>query len=329
MRSLQSKLVRCCRTKIQAWKLGRLRGVVTAAGWNPASNPAPIGAPWLNQVSAKGAFPPFKRDFIEWLDETGQDLGHIQKSFQEHGFAVLENIIPPESLSAYDAFHESIICGELLTPGRHDLGSHKTEKISGVENVGQIMWPSDIVEGMRDGPLHIRSCQIARHLLGDDLSFDFDMLIFKEPNTATETPWHQDEAYWPDGMTDKRAITIWCALDEARIDNGAMWFVSGSHLGELHPHKSAADGSHILMTEAASESSPGSQCVELRPGSAVIWHGRTLHYSRGNSTMQRRRTLITNYRPEAMVKWERENGFDHLRKGMDDYDCQMEAARGT
>ncbi len=73
------------------------------------------------------------------------------------------------------------------------------------------------------------------------------MLIWKEPHTDTETPWHQvsasiehlpihalcafaprvaslrrapqDEAYWPSGMTDKRTVTVWCALDEATLDN--------------------------------------------------------------------------------------------------------------
>ena len=81
------------------------------------------------------------------------------------------------------------------------------------------------------------------------------------------------------------------------------------------------------MTEAASEHSPGAECVELTPGSAVVWHGRTLHYSRGNTTDQRRRTLIANFRPESMVRWERENGFDHLRKGMEDYDQQIQASK--
>lgn len=126
-------------------------------------------------------------------------------------------------------------------------------------------------------------------------------------------------------MTDKRAITVWCALDEATVDNGAMWYIAGSHKEALKKHRTASEGSHILMTEEASEEDPGATPVPLRPGSAVLWHGRTCHYSRGNVTDAIRRTFITNFRPDAMVQWERENGFDHLRKGFEDYNNQKES----
>lgn len=123
-------------------------------------------------------------------------------------------------------------------------------------------------------------------------------------------------------MTDKRAITVWCALDEATLDNGAMWYIAGSHKGALRVHRTASEGSHILMTDDASEEEAGAVCVPLSPGSAVLWHGRTCHYSRGNVTDKVRRTFIANFRPELMVKWEREHGFDHLRKGFEDYEQQ-------
>ena len=161
---------------------------------------------------------------------------------------------------------------------------------------------------------------------GDEISFDFDMLIYKPALSATETPWHQDEAYWPSQIPDKQAITVWTALDRSTKENGAMWFVPKSHLGELHEHESAGPDSHVLKTKGDDINEHEAECVELEAGDAVFWHGRTLHYSRGNETLHRRRTYIVNFRPESCVKFERENGFDHLRKGFDDYDTQMQAA---
>ena len=90
-------------------------------------------------------------------------------------------------------------------------------------------------------------------------------------------------------------------------------------------HRPASAGSHILMTDHASEETKGAAPVELNAGDVVLWHGRTLHYSRGNSTERPRRTFIVNFRPEKMVAWERENGFDHLRKGFDDYENQRKS----
>jgi ectoine hydroxylase-related dioxygenase (phytanoyl-CoA dioxygenase family) len=51
--------------------------------------------------------------------------------------------------------------------------------------------------------------------------------------------------------------------------------------------------------------------AEIKPGSCIFHHGGTLHYSRGNSTADRRRAFITNFRPAAMIRYEREHGFDH------------------
>ena len=52
-------------------------------------------------------------------------------------------------------------------------------------------------------------------------------------------------------------------------------------------------------------------CVPLRPGSCTFHSGGVVHYSRGNSTAGHRRALIINFRPEAMIRLEREQGFDH------------------
>jgi ectoine hydroxylase-related dioxygenase (phytanoyl-CoA dioxygenase family) len=143
------------------------------------------------------------------------------------------------------------------------------------------------------------------------MAIDFDMLIDKAPMTNTPTPWHQDAAYWID-MPDRRAVSAWVALDEATVDNGCMWFVPGSHLNPLRPHRQAGKGGGALECEATeAEGVP----APLQPGSATFHHGGTLHYSRGNSTESRRRAYIVNFRPEAMVRYEREQGYDHGRSG--------------
>ena len=48
-----------------------------------------------------------------------------------------------------------------------------------IENITQIMWPSHYVEGLMDGPIHQRLELLAKALLGQDMTFDFDMMISK------------------------------------------------------------------------------------------------------------------------------------------------------
>lgn len=285
-------------------------------GWNPKTNPVPKDAPWLNQ--AKVNWPSkYDSDLSSWLKKTNQSLDSIRHQFRAKGYAVVKQVCSIAELDLYRKMHDDMQSGKLLTPGRHDLGSHHCARKDGLENVGQIMWPSDLVEHSREGPIHARSFGLCKALLGDDMRFDFDMLIYKDAHTATNTPWHQDEAYWPEGLGDKRAATLWTALDETCIENGAMWYIDGSHKGELMEHRPAAEGSHILQTSDVSEDTEGAVCVEIHAGDAILWHGRTVHYSRGNETSRPRRTFITNYRPEAMICFERKHGFDHGRQGIE------------
>eukprot|EP00658_Telonema_sp_P-2_P071380 TRINITY_DN60650_c0_g1_i1.p1 TRINITY_DN60650_c0_g1~~TRINITY_DN60650_c0_g1_i1.p1 ORF type:complete len:305 (+),score=64.61 TRINITY_DN60650_c0_g1_i1:158-1072(+) len=271
----------------------------------------------LRRFSSAVSFPPFA-PAASWVAEQVEPLTGV---FESQGYVVLENIIPGEALGVYQEAYNKLHSGEIdSSQWRHDLGSHKPEEQDGVENTGQIMWPSDRVPGLAEGPFHSRSLGAARTLFGSaDMAFDFDMLIYKDGNTFTETPWHQDAAYWPSGMSDTRACSCWVALDDVHVANGCLWMVPGSHKeAHLRQHRPATPGSHILMTDDASEQD--GKPVELKAGSAVLWHGRTLHYARGNTTSKLRRAYITNYRPGAMVEWERANGFDHLRGGVDQYD---------
>ncbi len=191
------------------------------------------------------------------------------------------------------------------------------------------MWPSLYSPTLQLGPVHTRSLAISQAVLSDGpvdddlISFDFDMLIAKGPHTATEVPWHQDEAYWRLAgldFEDLRATSCWVALDQATVDNGCMWFVPTEAIDDIIPHEPVKAGEHVLQAMPSSLSPEYLKVavpVELQPGSCTFHSGRTLHRTLGNSTASRRRALITNHRPWSMVQYERDNGFDHGRGGLE------------
>eukprot|EP00117_Sycon_ciliatum_P040360 scpid53446/ scgid3887/ Phytanoyl-CoA dioxygenase domain-containing protein 1 len=255
----------------------------------------------------------------QWKDNH-PNHGKWKEQFATNGYLVIEDVLDQEELDVYKEIYRQLMEGEIDSSShRHDLGSHVEQKQKGAENVCQIMWPSVYVDQLECGPLHQRTGEISRTILGDDLDFDFDMLIAKDPETNTPTPWHQDESYWP-SMPDKRAVSCWVAMEHTTLDNGCMWFVPGSHLQPLRAHKPAAEGAHVLQCEASEDEGVPQP---LSPGSCTMHHGRTLHYSRGNSSKTTRRGFITNYRPAAMVRWERELGYDHGKKGLDKVDHSL------
>jgi ectoine hydroxylase-related dioxygenase (phytanoyl-CoA dioxygenase family) len=242
--------------------------------------------------------------FIE-LDDEQKDF------FEKNGYVVIEDIITAGELEQYRKIYNHFLDGSIdAGKNRTDLGvgMGNNEK---VENITQIMWPSDFVPAVLEMAYHKRALTIARSLQGNDMEMDFDMLINKAPHTGTVTPWHQDAAYWIN-LPDKRAVSCWLALDNATLDNGCMWYIPGSHLLPLRTHKSSGTSGGALSCEASESEGVG---IALKSGSCVLHHGATLHYSRGNITDHQRRAFIINFRPVKMISMERAQGFDHGRSG--------------
>lgn len=233
--------------------------------------------------------------------------------FETNGYVVVRNLLTAEEVDRYRQLYEDFLSNKINAAGyRSDLGSHVGNDAPPVkaERITQIMVPSRILPELLNESLHRNSLAIARRMLGNDLALDFDMLIDKQPYSNTPTPWHQDRAYWI-SMPDTRAASCWVALDKAVVENGCMWYVPGSHLLPVRPHVQAGKGGGALECDASENEGIA---VELEPGDCVFHHGGTLHYSRGNSTSMRRRAFITNFRPQAMIDYERENGYDHTGK---------------
>lgn len=232
-----------------------------------------------------------------------------QEFFNQNGFLLIESLLTESEVELYRALYQDFLSNKIdMSEYRSDLGGHVENKPADTkELITQIMVPSRVVPSLLNLPLHQKSLSIVKQLLGDDLEVDFDMLIDKAPHTNTPTPWHQDRAYWIT-MPDDRAASCWVALDNAVIDNGCMWYVPGSHKLPVRAHSPAGKGGGALQCEA--DESEG-VAIEIKPGSCIFHHGGTLHYSRGNSTELRRRAFIVNFRPKAMIDYERSRGHDH------------------
>ena len=137
--------------------------------------------------------------------------------------------------------------------------------------------------------------------------------IDKAPHTKTPTPFHQDQAYWPD-LEDTNAVSVWVSLDHALLASGCMWYGPGTHRGAPCPHARCAEGVAGAALQCVGSEE---ECVymELPPGAAGLHAGGTLHYSRGNNTGGHRRAYIMNFRPYTMICALRSQGFAHGRAG--------------
>ena len=226
--------------------------------------------------------------------------------FQSEGFLAFPNLLNSSQVAWYsDQYNQILEMTKKNYALRSDL-SGEISKVQSVEKITQIMLPSKLLPELSQSVVYRKGLEISKSLYGEDMILDFDMLINKPPNTQSPTPWHQDEAYWID-LNDKRALSIWVAIDNVQIENGCMWYIPKSHLKKIRKHFQKKTNGPLQCIGSEEEALP----VPLNPGDCVMHQGRTIHYSRGNTTSNSRRAYILNYRPKSMVALERAQGFDH------------------
>jgi len=240
----------------------------------------------------------------------------VVNDFHTEGYVHIPSLLSSQEV---ESLNEHMSAALEDTRNRYDLGSQTTRTVEDVENIIQIMWPTDLVPGLSSHPVHTRLLALVKDIYGTDLEFDFDMIISKAPFTNVSTPAHQDAAYWPK-LPDKRAVSCWVPLDDATVDNGAMWYGPGSHKLPLRPHERSGKESSSALQCDATESEM--VCVEAKSGDVILHDGHTLHYSRGNNTSRWRRAYILNFRAKSMIDLERSQGFDHGRTGFKQHEVR-------
>ena len=172
--------------------------------------------------------------------------------------------------------------------------------------LGQLLVPERLVPQIRKTAMWRNARRIASRLLGALELESWGHLIFKGANSPAETPWHQDEAYW-DVTKDFNALGTWCALDKVDTNNGCLWFVPGSHKGEVlaHRHGGGDPKVHVLEFSEAVDTSAG-VAVPLEAGGMTFHHARTHHYAGVNKTARIRRAWANEFQtppqPRAVPK---------------------------
>ncbi|WP_339751188.1 phytanoyl-CoA dioxygenase family protein [Algoriphagus aquimarinus] len=231
----------------------------------------------------------------------------MNQKFLHKGYTSMERLIPSDEVEKLKILYDDLLNDKKRTAGlRSDLSGNKDSKDPAIERIIQIMRPSLVESKLLDSIAYARATSWVKDVLGEDMELDFDMMINKAPFTNTETPWHQDAAYWIN-LPDKRSVTCWIALDKVNEDNGCMWFIPKSSNEEIFPHLLPDNGGALYCKVAIDEAEP----IPLEAGGCTFHDGFTFHFSKGNITPSQRRALILNFRPAKMIKLERENGMDH------------------
>jgi len=220
---------------------------------------------------------------------------NINKNFfQDQGYVVVEKLIEQDEVSLLLADYKLMVSGEIPMKGFDGLITKVSEQNNKVVQIGN---PSDQYTRWRQYSYFQRSLEFAKLLMGEDMEYKYDQIIYKPPYNSAETAWHQDGGYWEEGGGKYRnAVTCWLALTPAFLENGGMKFIPRSHMGEIKVHQPLGNEKGINESLGILDVDETTAVTNLLfAGDASFHHSRILHGANANNTQLPRCALITHF----------------------------------
>jgi ectoine hydroxylase-related dioxygenase (phytanoyl-CoA dioxygenase family) len=150
---------------------------------------------------------------------------------------------------------------------------------------------------VREFALCKRFGNLAARLSGYSIRMWHDQALFKEPQTGSKTPWHQDTHYWPHAQKGHQ-LSIWIALKDATIHNGCMSFLPGTHQYKNLTPVNLGNPQNLFDIAPQVKGIKPVTC-ELKAGSVTFHNGLTFHYAGPNKTDGMREAFAILYMPDG------------------------------
>lgn len=222
-------------------------------------------------------------------------------AYRENGFIVLEDFLSKEELEYWrDAVDEAVA-------GRNGKKLPDREKVYGEGDDADSEYYDNVFDQLlnlwqdhakiRELLLDERIGRMAAMLSGaDGIRIWHDQALIKKP-WANPTSLHLDTPYW--SFSDKRALSIWVALDDVTLENGCLFFLPGSH---RHTDiRLAGIGKNMgdIFKEYPQLKQIKPTAGVMRAGSCSFHNGLTIHGAHANMSPGLRRAFTCAFMPEG------------------------------
>jgi ectoine hydroxylase-related dioxygenase (phytanoyl-CoA dioxygenase family) len=227
------------------------------------------------------------------------------KSFQKDGFLVIEDFLDQEELehwrtSVKEALEER---DGLKIPGKkgsldEDDGINEdTDYYNKVFDQSVNLWQTS--EKMKKIMFDSNIGKMVSDLSGaDGVRIWHDQALVKRP-WANPTAWHLDTPYW--SFTDRRALSIWVALDDATLENGCLFFIPGTHKKTTFKNPGIGKNMDAIFDFYPQFKTFKSIPAVMKAGSCSFHNGLTIHGACANMTPGYRRAMTCAYMPDGNV----------------------------
>jgi phytanoyl-CoA hydroxylase len=222
-------------------------------------------------------------------------------AYQQNGFLVIEDFLSSEELDFWRlALDEAVTkrAGNKMPDRKEVYGKGDGDDKAYYDNVfDQLinLWQDNdkIKQIMFDERLGKMAAQLSG---ADGIRIWHDQALIKKP-WANPTSWHLDTPYW--SFSDRRALSIWVALDDATYENGCLFFIPGSYYHTTFENPGIGKNMGAIFTTYPEFKTTKSVAAPMKAGSCSFHNGLTIHGAHANMTPGCRRAMTCAYMPDG------------------------------
>ncbi|WP_010268826.1 phytanoyl-CoA dioxygenase family protein [Paenibacillus senegalensis] len=204
---------------------------------------------------------------------------NIKENYEREGYVIIRGLFSEEDIHRYKETAREVL------------------KQNGVGKEGVYVGMAVASPVFKQAAAHPVLVQALQQIIGDNVVFLSDKLVFKDASTDFGSPWHQDYPYWK----GSHKVSVWIALDDATPENGCLRIVPGSHLLGSASHDGDTSDGLGFKNRLENKDIEGQNIIDVvaSRGDAIIFHDLLYHASYPNSSGQDRWALISTYKDGA------------------------------
>jgi len=227
------------------------------------------------------------------------------ESYQRDGYLFIENFLTTDELSFWrQSVTEAIeqrngrkMPGSDTKIGEDDGINKENDYYSKVFDQMLNLWQTN--SKMKKLMLDKRIGEMAATLAGwDGTRIWHDQALVKRP-WANPTSWHLDMPFW--SFSDRRALSIWIALDDATFENGCLYFIPATYLKTTFDNPGIGKNMDAIFEFYPQFIKPKSVAVPVKAGSCSFHNGLRIHGAGANMTNGFRHVMACAYMPDGAI----------------------------
>jgi phytanoyl-CoA hydroxylase len=222
----------------------------------------------------------------------------IKHFYDEHGYIAIKDFLDEKETTALVVETDRFVKTVVPTLPHEIVYYENKEDSSTLKQIQHIDQHDEYFKKIAGSS---KVVNLAELLLGGKAVLKNMQYFNKVPRIGKETPAHQDGFYFK--IKPQFALTMWLSLDYADSQNGAVYYIPGSHKKGMRQHgKTSVLGFSQGVTDWSDDDSKAEVPMAAKPGDLLVHHSMTIHRANPNQSNRHRKSIgFIFYREDVRI----------------------------